>query len=202
MGEDQATIQERRNLLRWGARLALGLPALLAGLQVASATAHADDGDDDNRGPGRGRGRGRGRGEFEIEDEDNERREVRVNGATFSADLVPINQVNTGDFNPGGSDSGFGTLVVGAAGNSSSVIVRLRGATPNATYNVQFVPLNNAGARQQLGSFSTNSAGNGSVDLSGALGQSGSAPGSLGTRVGSFLLTRSDNNQAAFVTAA
>jgi hypothetical protein len=200
MGEDQATIQERRNLLRWGARLALGLPALLAGLQVASATAHADDGDDDNRGPGRGRGRGRG--EFEIEDEDNERRKVRANAATFSADLVPINQVNNGDFNPGGSDSGFGTLAVGAAGNSSSVVVRLRGATPNLTYNVQFVPLGNAGQRQQLGSFSTNSAGNGSVDLFGALGQAGSAPGSLGTRVGSFLLTRSDNGQAAFVTAA
>jgi hypothetical protein len=197
MGEDQATVQERRNLLRWGARLALGLPALLAGLQVASATAHADD-DDDNR----GRGRGRGRGEVEVENEDDDRREVRVNGATFSADLVPINQVNTGDFNPGGSDSGFGTLAVGAAGNSSSVIVRLRGATPNLTYNVQFVPLNNAGARQQLGSFSTNAAGNGSVDLSGVLGQSGSAPGSLGTRVGSFMLTRADNGQAAFVTAA
>jgi hypothetical protein len=200
MGQDEGAIQERRTLLRWGARLALGLPALVAGLQVASATAHADDGDDDNRGPGRGRGRGRG--EIEFEDEDDNRREVRVNGATFSADLVPINQVNNGDFNPGGSDSGFGTIVVGAAGNSSSVIVRLRGATANLTYNVQFVPLGNAGQRQQLGSFSTNSAGNGSVDLSGALGQAGSAPGSLGTRVGSFLLTRSDNGQAAFVTAA
>jgi hypothetical protein len=200
MGEVEATIHERRSLLRWGARLALGLPALLAGLQVASATAHADDGDDDNR--GRGRGRGRGLGEIEREDEDDDRGEVRVNGATFSADLVPINQVNNGDFNPGGSDSGFGTLAVGAAGNSSSVIVRLRGATPNLTYNVQFVPLNNSGARQQLGSVSTNAAGNATVDLSGVLGQSGSAPGSLGTRVGSFLLTRSDNGQAAFVTAA
>jgi hypothetical protein len=115
---------------------------------------------------------------------------------------VPINQVNTGDFNPGGSDSGFGTIAVGSAGSSSSVVVRLRGATPNLTYNVQFVPLNNAGARQQLGSFSTNAAGNGGVDLSGVLGQSGSAPGNLGTRVGSFLLTRGDNGQAAFVTAA
>ena len=199
MGEVEATSQERRSLLRWGARLALGLP-LLAGLQVASATAHADD-DDDNR----GRGRGRGRGEVEVENEDDDRddrRQVRVNGATFSADLVPINQVNNGDFNPGGSDSGFGTLAVGAAGNSSSVIVRLRGATPNLTYNLQFVPLNNAGARQPLGSFSTNSAGNANVDLSGVLGQAGSAPGSLGTRVGSFLLTRGDNGQAAFVTAA
>jgi hypothetical protein len=200
MGDDHGTIQERRNLLRWGARFALGLPVLLAGLQVASATAHADDGDDDNRGPGRGRGRGRG--ENEVDDDDNGRREVRVNGATFSADLVPINQVNNGDFNPGGSDSGFGMLAVGAAGTNGSVIVRLRGATPNMTYNVQFVPLGNAGQRQQLGSFSTNSAGNGSVDLSGALGQAGSAPNSLGTRVGSFLLTRGDNGQAAFVTAA
>jgi hypothetical protein len=197
MGQDDGTIQERRDLLRWGARLALGLPAVLAGLQVASATAHAD-GDDDNR----GRGRGRGRGENEVEDDDNGQRDDRVNGATFSADLVPINQVNNGDFNPGGSDSGFGTLAVGAAGTNGSVIVRLRGATPNLTYNVQFVPLGNSGQRQQLGSFSTNAAGNGSVDLSGALGQAGSAPGGLGTRVGSFLLTRSDNGQAAFVTAA
>ena len=192
-----AMLDERRTLLRWGARLALGLPALLAGLQAASATAHADE-DEDNR----GRGRGRGRGEIEVEDENDDRRDLRVNGATFSADLVPINQVNTGDFNPGGSDSGFGTIAVGSAGSSSSVVVRLRGATPNLTYNVQFVPLNNSGARQQLGSFSTNAAGNGSVDLAGVLGQSGSAPGNLGTRVGSFLLTRADNGQAAFVSAA
>ena len=46
MGE--ATV--RRKLLR----VALGLPALLVGLQVAGATALADD-DDDNRGRGRGR---------------------------------------------------------------------------------------------------------------------------------------------------
>jgi hypothetical protein len=197
MAEDQ----ERRALLRWGARLALGLPAVLAGLQIASSTVHADEDGDDNR----GRGRGRGRGEVEVADENqnqDQNQNQRINGATFSADLVPINQVNNGDFNPGGSDSGFGTIAVGAAGSASSVAVRLRGATPNLTYNLQFVPLNNAGARQQLGSFSTNGAGNGSVDLSGVLGQSGSAPGNLGTRVGSFVLTRSDNNNVAFVTAA
>src|SRR5919201_612755 len=113
----------RRHLLRWGARLAVGVPALLGGLQLMGATAHADDDDDDDDRRGRGRGRGRGIGvEVELEDE-------RRNNATFSADLVPINQINTNDFNPGGSDSGFGTLTVGSAGSSNSVFVSLRGAT-------------------------------------------------------------------------
>jgi hypothetical protein len=196
VGVDDPSIQERRGLLRWGARLALGLPAVLAGLQRAGGAANADE--DDNRGPGRGRGRG----EVQTEDENDQGERRAFNGATFSADLVPVNQVNTNDFNPGGSDSGFGTLAIGSAGSSSSVVVRLRGATPNLTYNVQFVPLNNSSARQQLGSLTTNASGNASVDLSGVLGQSGSAPGSLGTRVGAFVLTRGDNGTVAFVTAA
>ena len=55
----------RRGLLGLGARLALAGPAMLAGLQLAGATAHADDdngdGNDDGNGNGNGNGNGRGR---------------------------------------------------------------------------------------------------------------------------------------------
>jgi hypothetical protein len=193
----EGELSSRRRVLGWTARLAMAAPALMAGLQLAGATAHADDDDDDDEGDDRrGRNRGRGRGaRVEVDD-------ARRGNTTFSADLVPINEVNASDFNPGGSDSGFGSLSVGSAGSSSSVFVRLRGATPNLTYNVQFVPLSNSGARQQLGSLTTNSAGNASVDLAGVLAQSGSAPDQLGTRVGAFVLTRNDNGNVAFITAA
>jgi hypothetical protein len=176
-------------MLGWAARLAVGLPALMAGAQVAAATAHADD-DDNNDDDRRDRGRGRGR-DF-------------VRSGTFAADLVPVNQVNGSDFNPGNSDAGSGTLVVGSAGTSASTVsVRLRGATANQTYTVAFVPLSSTGARLGLGSFTTNGAGNGQVTLRDALGQSGSAANNLGTRVGVFVLRRGDiNGPDAFVTAA
>jgi hypothetical protein len=189
----------RRGLLGWTARLALAGPALLAGFQVAQATAHADDDDNEdqgNEGPGRGRGRGLGR-------QDN--RGIGRDNATFSADLVPVNEVNTSDFNPGQTDTGFGSLVVGAGGMSSGpVSVALRGASADKTYTLVFIPLGSAGDRSQtLGSFTTNDRGNGRLDVQ--LTESGSAPDRLGTRVGVFVLRRTDSSSSvvdAFVTAA
>jgi hypothetical protein len=186
----------RRGLLR----LALAGPAVLAGLQVAGLTAHADDGDadeDDEHGDRGDDKRGRGNN-------------PRINlppgrrGATFNSDLVPVNAVNTSDFNPGNSDSGFGSLSVGSAGTTtSSVSVMLRGATANQAYTLAFIPLGSPGTRLSLGSFTTNANGNGRLSLDGGLPESGSAPDRLGTRVGVFVLRRGDiNGPDAFVTAA
>jgi hypothetical protein len=183
-------LEDRRNLLR---RLAVGVPAVLAGLQLAGATAHADDddGDDhDRRGPNRGRGRG-----VRVEVE-NERREA----VTFSADLVPTNTIS-GDFGAGAGDTGSGSLAVFSSGGSAnSISVRLRGANANTTYTLVFQPVN--GSRTgSLGTLTTNAAGNATAFFNGALGESGSATSNgLGTRVGVFVLTRSAGD--AFVTAA
>ena len=185
----------RRGLLR----LALAGPAVLAGLQFAGMTAHADDGDndeDDERGDDK---RGRGNNPPPRVNFPPNRR-----GATFNSDLVPVNAVDTGDFNPGNSDSGFGSLSVGSAGTAtSSVSVTLQGATANQAYTLAFIPLGSPGARQSLGSFTTNANGNGRLALDGGLPESGSAPDRLGTRVGVFVLRRGDiNGPDAFVTAA
>lgn len=185
----------RRGLLR----LALAGPAVLAGLQLAGLSAHADDGDndpDDERGDHQ---RGRGNNPPPRLNFPPNRR-----GATFNSDLVPVNAVDTGDFNPGNSDSGFGSLSVGSAGTTtSSVSVMLQGATANQAYTLAFIPLGNPAARQSLGSFTTNANGNGRLALDGGLPESGSAPDRLGTRVGVFVLRRGDiNGPDAFVTAA
>jgi hypothetical protein len=184
----------RRGLLR----LALAGPAVLAGLQFAGAIAHADDGDndeDDERGDKPGRGNGP---PPRINFPPNRR------GATFNSDLVPVNAVDTGDFNPGNSDSGFGSLSVGSAGaTTSSVSVMLQGATANQAYTLAFIPLGSPGTRLSLGSFTTNANGNGRLALDGGLPESGSAPDRLGTRVGVFVLRRGDiNGPDAFVSAA
>jgi len=203
----------RRVLLGLGARLALAGPALLAGLQFAAAPAHADG--DDGNGNDNGNygnngnddgnaGRGRRR-------PDNNPPAPPINqpirrGATFNSDLVPVNQVDTSDYNPGNTDTGFGSLSVGSAGaTTSSIVVVLQGATPNQTYSLAFVPLTSGtgGTRQTLGSFTTNANGNGRLSLDGALPESGSAPDRLGTRVGVFVLRRGgDSGVEAFVTAA
>jgi hypothetical protein len=180
----------RRGLLRWGARLAIGAPALLAGLQIAGATAHADDDDDDRRGRDRGRGRDNG----VVGD-------VGRGNTTFSADLVPVN-MTSGDFSVTPGDTGSGTLDVfsnGAAG-TGSINVRLQGATANTAYTLVFETI--GGSRSgSLGTLTTNAAGNASASFSGVLAESGSAMSSgLGTRVGVFVVTKSGGD--AFVTAA
>jgi len=187
----------RRRLLGLGARLALAGPAVLAALHIAGGAAHADD-DAGNGNDDRGRGRA-----------DNQNPRVNNNqplrrGTTFNADLVAVNEVDLSDFNPGNSDSGFGSLSVGAAGSTTaSVSVSLHGATANQLYTLAFVPLSNTGARQSLGSFTTNADGNGRLALDGQLPESGTAPNQLGTRVGVFILRRGDiNGPDAFVTAA
>ena len=191
-------VNTRRGLLRWGARLAVGAPAVLAGLQIAGLTAHADD--DGNRGRGRGRGRGR-------DDDDNNQNAVgaQVNNArgntTFSADLVPVNTIS-GDFSTTTTDTGSGTLDVTSNGTAltASINVTLQGATPNTTYSLLFVAI--GGSRSGvLGTFTTNAAGNGSAFFNGVLSEGGAATSSgLGTRVGAFVLNKSAGD--AFVTAA
>ena len=185
-------LENRRGLLR---QLVVGVPALLAGLQIAGATAHADDDDDDDD-RGRGRGRGRRR-EVEVENE-----EVPRNDVTFSADLVPTGpNTISGDFGAGAGDTGSGALTVFSSGSSAnSISVRLRGATANTTYTLIFEAV--GGSRTgSLGTLTTNAAGNANAFFSGVLPESGSATSSgLGTRVGVFVLTKSGGD--AFVTAA
>ena len=183
---------ERRSLLR---RLLVGVPAVLAGLQLAGPTAHADDDDDDDDRRRSNRGRGRGR-EVEVEDQQPARNDV-----TFSADLVPTNTINNADFGASAGDTGSGSLAVFSSGGSAnSVSVRLRGANANTTYTLVFQPI--SGSRTgSLGTLTTNAAGNANAFFSNVLGESGSATSSgLGTRVGVFVLTKSGGD--AFVTAA
>jgi hypothetical protein len=78
--------------------------------------------------------------------------------------------------------------------------VVLRAALPNQAYTLAFIPLSNPGARQTLGSFTTNASGNGRLETT--LNQSSGAPDDLGTRVGVFVLRRNDTGADAFVTAA
>jgi hypothetical protein len=192
----------RRVLLGLGARLALAGPAVLAGLHIAGTTAHADD---DNLGNGNGSGNAgdRGRGRTDNQPAPANAQPIR-RGGTFNSDLVPVNAVDLSDFNPGNTDTGFGSLSVGSAGTTtSSVVVSLQGATANQTYTLAFVPLSNPGARQSLGAFTTNANGNGRMSLDSVLPESGTAPDRLGTRVGVFVLRRGDiNGPDAFVTAA
>lgn len=189
-------LNTRRGLLRWGARLAVAAPAMLAGLQVAGATAHAD-GDD-------GHGHGHGNGHDHDHDEDDNNNAANVNNArgntTFSADLVPTNMIS-GDFS-GVGDTGTGTLSVTSNGtaNTANIGVVLRGATANTTYNVIFETIG-GGRSGVLGSFTTNASGAANAFFSGVLSESGSATSSgLGTRVGVFVLNKAAGD--AFVTAA
>jgi hypothetical protein len=145
---------------------------------LQSSTAWADDDDDDDHGEGDDR-RGRppqlvGRAE------------------AFSSDLVTVSQAtSSGDFNSG--NAGSDPLTDGrvtlqrrrGVGNEGQVSVQLRGAAPNAVYQVFFQQFNNSG-RTDLGTIAATN-NNGNVNARTASGLGGTA------RVGIFVITRSSD---------
>jgi hypothetical protein len=163
------------------AKLAIAAPlalSIMPGIAAADGGDHGDDDRDDRR------GRGRALGLF--------CRPGTVNTTNFagSLNLVPVNSVNgganSGDFNassPGSDSLGSGAIAVN---DSKQVLVMLRGAPANTSYDVQFVRLHDDG-REDLGSFTTDANGN----------FNGAAPTALGgsNRVGGFVLIRNGSDE-------
>ena len=172
---DQHSVDTRRGLLRRG--LAIGLAAPIVGLasQVATAWADGDDPETDDKPPSPPPHPPRPR-----------------RPEPFTSDLITVSDAaSSGDFVSGnaGSDpltDGRITMQRRPDGaNEGLVAVELRGATPNAVYQVFFQPFSGS-ARQDLGTIGpTNKDGNlnarGSTELSGT------------NRVGIFVIARSSD---------
>jgi hypothetical protein len=193
-----ASTASRRKLLRSGLTFALAAPVLAAALQSSPAWARDDDDDDNgNSGPGSGRG-GRGRdGRDDDDDDDDDLRLARIGLALsrFSAGLCRVSEATGFNAsNPGGDPLAGGRVrVVDRRNNDGDdrVAVALRGAQPDATYEVVF--LSATGNALSLGNVGpTNSRGN----------LAALAPNRLdgARRVGVFVLRRNSNDQ--FVTCA
>ena len=162
----------RRGLLRRGLTIGLTAPVLIAALQTS--TAQADDDDQEDRDDRRARPRQLGRAE------------------AFTSDLITVSQAaSSGDFSSG--NAGSDPLTDGqvrlqrrrASTNEGQVVVELRGAAPDAVYQVFFQPLNGS-ARQDLGTIAaTNNDGNVNARTSSELGGT--------NRVGVFIIARSSD---------
>ena len=193
-------LDSRRRLLGIGARLAIGLPAVLAALGGA-APARADDDGRRRRGSS-SEGRSRDEHEEREENEENEEEEVEER-VTFAADLTSTSQVGGAsdfDINAAGEPCRGRLQVRSSGGSSNAVFVRLRDAAPGVTYTVSFDPFKSK-TRETIGSFQTDQFG----DFSGRVGMlavtpSTSANQGRGTRVGIFVLSRGSADE--FVTAA
>ncbi len=169
----------RRSLMKTAAKLAVAAPIALTVLPAVAAA----DGDD---GQGDDHGRGRKLGLL-----------CRPGAVANTANiqngmmLVPVSQVNGGtgggDFaasNPGSDALASGGAI--AVADNHQVMVMLRGAVGNSSYDVQFVRLNDHG-REDLGSLTTDVNGN----------FNGTAPNVLGgtNRVGGFVLIRNGSDE-------
>jgi len=182
-------LTSRRRLVGTAAKLAIAAPLALAVLPgVAAAKDHDGGGDDDDNGRGN---------KFGLIG-----RECAAAGqGNFSSSgmlLVPVTQANGG---PGGADFGAtnaGTDGLGAGqvavNTNHQVLVALRGAVANVSYDVQFERLQDHG-REDLGPITTDGSGN----------FNGTAPNVLGgtNRVGAFVLIRniSGTNQDEYISA-
>jgi hypothetical protein len=166
----------RRAVLRRGLFIGFTAPALVSALQASTAWADDDnkqDGDDDA-------------------DDDRRQRPPRPGRAeAFTSDLITVSQAASSDFssgNPGSDPLTDGQIRLQRRRNSSTegrVVVELRGAAPNAVYQVFFQPANGS-ARTDLGTIaSTNSSGNVNARTSSEL--SGT------NRIGIFVITRSSD---------
>jgi hypothetical protein len=191
-----ASTATRRRLLRSGLTFAVAAPALVAALQSSPAWAHDDD--DDNGNSGRnGRGRDGRNGDNDDDDDDDDRRLARIGLALsrFSAGLCRVSDATGFNAtNPGGDPLTSGRVrLVDRRNNDGDdrVAVALRGAQPDATYEVVF--LSATGNATSLGNVGpTNGRGN----------LAALTPNRLdgARRVGVFVLRRNSNDQ--FVTCA
>ncbi|HLG72209.1 MAG TPA: hypothetical protein VK009_17465 [Chloroflexota bacterium] len=171
----------RRAMMSAAAKFAIAAPlaiSILPGVAAADGDDH-DDGDDR-------RGRGRALGLFCRPGAGG------TSNTSFAGglNLVPVASVNgganSGDFNatnPGSDGLGSGAIAVN---DSKQVLVMLRGAPANTSYDVQFVRLHDNG-REDLGSFTTDANGN----------FNGAAPNALGgtNRAGGFVLIRNGSDE-------
>jgi hypothetical protein len=163
----------RRALLRRGLAVGLTAPVVVAALQAGTAWADDDDQDSDER---------------HAHPAQPGRRDA------FTSDLIPVSQAASSDFSSG--NAGSDPLIDGqvrlqgrrSSGNEGQVAVELRGAAPNAIYQVFFQPLNGS-ARTDLGTIvSTNNAGNVNARTSSELAGL--------NRVGVFVIARSNDGSA------
>jgi hypothetical protein len=189
---DEAETSTRRTWLRRGLKLAVAGPFVVAGLQASSVSANDDDDDawrrslsDDIRDRVR-----RALADIDINDDETSLVRIGVSLHHFSAGLCRVSDANGFNADNTGSDpltSGRLRLVGRTNdGDDDKIAVVLRGAQPDASYDVVFVP--DSGNRESLGNVGPTN-GRGSLVALTPNALSGAR------RVGSFVLRRDGRDQ-------